>query len=164
VTPRSERALVALLRAAYSGEKGAALAYRGHARSVGDPLVRAAIERIEEEEWAHRQLVGEMLRDLGGAPGPMREAVQGAIGRTLGALCGVFGWTLPMLGAWILERWNVSQYARAAEHADAIGRFGDAKTLRRMSDVEVTHARFFREAALGAKPERARAQPADTLP
>jgi len=145
-TRRARRKLIAVLRGAYSGEMGAALAYRGHARSVGDELVRAAIERIELEEWAHRDIVGSMLRELGAAPDPVRERVNATIGRTLGASCRFCGWTLPMFGAWLLERVNVAQYARAADHAEALGRLDDARTLRRMSEIEVAHARFFRSA------------------
>ena len=36
-----------LLQLAYSGEKAAALAYRGHARSVRDPGQKSAIAKIE---------------------------------------------------------------------------------------------------------------------
>jgi demethoxyubiquinone hydroxylase (CLK1/Coq7/Cat5 family) len=60
-TPRD--ALVALLKLAYSGEFAARGAYRGHARSVRDHEERAAIARIEDEEWHGRRLVGDMLRE-----------------------------------------------------------------------------------------------------
>ncbi len=46
--------LVQLLQLAYSGEKAAALAYQGHARSVRDPAQKAMIEKIEKDEWVHR--------------------------------------------------------------------------------------------------------------
>ena len=58
-------ALTAILRLAYSGELAAALAYRGHWKSVGDPDERARIRQIEEEEWHHRDLVGGMLARIG---------------------------------------------------------------------------------------------------
>ena len=65
--------LVAILRLAYSGELAAALAYRGHWKSVSDAEDRRRIRQIEEEEWHHRGLVGNMLRDLGESPGKLRE-------------------------------------------------------------------------------------------
>jgi demethoxyubiquinone hydroxylase (CLK1/Coq7/Cat5 family) len=43
------RALVAILRAAYSGELAAGLAYRGHWRSLRDPEARGRIREIEDE-------------------------------------------------------------------------------------------------------------------
>ena len=46
-------ALVKLLQKAYSGEKAAAFAYIGHARSLRDPAAKAAVRQIEEDEWKH---------------------------------------------------------------------------------------------------------------
>src|SRR5215475_12824618 len=74
--------LVAILRLAYSGELAAALAYRGHWKSVSDAEDRKRIRQVEEEEWRHRGLVGAMLRDLGESPGRSREARALLIGRT----------------------------------------------------------------------------------
>src|SRR5262245_60730717 len=98
--------LVAQLQLAYSGELGAGFAYRGHWRSLRDPEERTRVRQIEEEEWHHRKLVGDMLADLGAGPRPLREAVFWTIGRTLGFLCHVSGWFLPMYGAGRLERRN----------------------------------------------------------
>jgi len=57
--------LIAILQLAYSGELAAAHAYRGHWRSVSDEDERQSIKSIEEDEWRHRALVGEMLTALG---------------------------------------------------------------------------------------------------
>src|SRR5688572_30209712 len=95
----AERDLVAMLRLAYSGELAAGHAYRGHWRSVSDEAERARIREIEEEEWHHRRLVGEMLVSLGASPSTSRERRAAVIGRTLGALCHVTGWLAPMYGA-----------------------------------------------------------------
>jgi rubrerythrin len=56
--------LIGLLQLAYSGELAAAYAYRGHWKSVSDPEERHRIEEIEQDEWHHRKLVGEMLANL----------------------------------------------------------------------------------------------------
>src|SRR5262245_37558325 len=86
------RHLVALLRLAYSGGLAAAHAYRGHWRSVRDPEERRTIERIEREEWHHRELVGDMLAKLGARPSRSRELRAAVIGRVLGFLCHWTGW------------------------------------------------------------------------
>src|SRR3982751_6082174 len=106
--------LVKILRLAYSGELAAAYAYRGHWRSVSDELTRTRIREIENEEWHHRRLVGEMLAQLGRKPGRIREVRAFLIGRTLGALCHVTGWLAPMYGAGKLERRNIKEYETAA--------------------------------------------------
>jgi rubrerythrin len=68
----SRRKLIALLQLAYSGELAAAYAYRGHWNSVTDANQRASIRSIEEDEWRHRKLVGEMLYGLAAAPDKWR--------------------------------------------------------------------------------------------
>jgi hypothetical protein len=51
------KALVDLLKKAYSAEKAAAFAYQGHAGSVKDQAEKAAIKQIEMDEWNHRKEV-----------------------------------------------------------------------------------------------------------
>jgi demethoxyubiquinone hydroxylase (CLK1/Coq7/Cat5 family) len=82
----SRRKLIALLQLAYSGELAAAYAYRGHWNSVADANERDSIRSIEEDEWRHRKLVGEMLDGLAAAPDPPRELRATIIGRVLGFL------------------------------------------------------------------------------
>jgi demethoxyubiquinone hydroxylase (CLK1/Coq7/Cat5 family) len=65
--------LIAILQLAYSGELAAAYAYRGHWHSVSAADERESIRAIEDDEWRHRQLVGEMLTGLGSAPKKKRE-------------------------------------------------------------------------------------------
>jgi demethoxyubiquinone hydroxylase (CLK1/Coq7/Cat5 family) len=137
-------ALIAILRLAYSGELAAAFAYRGHARSVSSPEEREAIRKIEGDEWHHRTLVGEMLKDLGAAPLRVREVRAWCIGRTLGLLCHVTGWLLPMYGAGKLERRNIVEYETAARHASASGREDLVDCLLTMAEVEWDHEAYFR--------------------
>ena len=140
--------LVAILRLAYSGELAAALAYRGHWKSVSDAEDRRRIRQIEEEEWHHRGLVGNMLRDLGESPGRLREVRAWLIGRTLGLLCHVSGWLAPMYGAGKLESRNVREYEAAARHALACGRDEWVDCLLTMAEVEWEHEAFFRSRVL----------------
>lgn len=137
-------ALIALLQLAYSGELAAAHAYRGHARSVRAPEVRARIAEVEREEWHHRELVGALLAELGAAPDPARERRALRIGRALGALCHVSGWLVPMYGAGRLESRNVREYESAARLARAAGREEWVECLLTMAEVEWEHERTFR--------------------
>jgi demethoxyubiquinone hydroxylase (CLK1/Coq7/Cat5 family) len=140
--------LVAILRLAYSGELAAALAYRGHWKSVSDAEDRQRIRQIEEEEWRHRDLVGAMLRDLGESPGRLREVRAWLIGRTLGILCHISGWLAPMYGAGKLESRNVKEYEAAARHALACGRDEWIDCLLTMAEIEWEHEAFFRSRVL----------------
>jgi len=142
--PAARAALVALLRMAYSGERAAAHAYRGHAASVGDPEERRRIREIEAEEWRHRDLVGGMLAGLGSGPDPRRERRALRIGRFLDFASRVTPYLFPMLGAGFLESRNVKEYDDAAEHAVAAGHPEYVDCLREMADVEREHERFFR--------------------
>jgi rubrerythrin len=136
--------LIKLLRLAYSGELAAAYAYRGHWRSVSDEATRARIREIEEEEWHHRRLVGRMLEQLGARPNRAREFRANVIGRTLGAMCHLSGWLLPMYGAGKLESRNINEYETAARHASRSGRAEFVECLLGMAEVEWEHEKYFR--------------------
>src|SRR5260370_25797151 len=113
----SRQNLVAIVQWAYAGELAAAYGYRGHWRSVSAKDERDSIRGIEDDEWRHRRLVGEMLTSLGAAPSKRREFRAAIIGRTLGLLCHVTGWLAPMYGAGKLESRNIKEYETAARYA-----------------------------------------------
>lgn len=136
--------LIALLQLAYSGERAAGYAYRGHWKSVSLPEERERIALIEEEEWHHRRLVGEMLAALEAAPASTREIRATVIGRTLGFLCHVSGWFLPMYGAGKLESRNIREYESAARFASGCGHVEFVDCLLTMAEVEWEHERYFR--------------------
>jgi rubrerythrin len=136
--------LIALLQLAYSGEKAAAYAYRGHWKSVSETPVRERIQQIEEEEWHHRHLVGEFLRMMGAGPSCYREIRAAIIGRTLGFFCHLTGLLLPMYGAGRLERRNIREYETAARYARGCGRGEFVDCLLGMAEVEWEHEHFFR--------------------
>jgi demethoxyubiquinone hydroxylase (CLK1/Coq7/Cat5 family) len=135
--------LIHILQGAYSGELAAGFAYRGHWKSVNDPSERAAILKIEQEEWVHRKRVGEMLATLGGAPRKLRDAKLWVIGRTIGLACHLIGWFLPMYFAGRLESGNVIEYEVAASHARALGLREFEADLLVMAKVEREHELFF---------------------
>ena len=141
---QSRQRLIALLQLAYSGELAAAYAYRGHWHSVVDENEREAIRAIEEDEWRHRRLVGEMLATLNSGPHKRREVRAAIIGRTLGFLCHVMGWLLPMYGAGKLESRNIREYETAARHARDCGRVEFVDCLLEMAEVEWEHEFYFR--------------------
>lgn len=138
------RHLVHILQMAYSGERAAALAYRGHRRSVRSKEEHQRIKKIEVEELHHREQVGVMLRELGEKPSAWREFKMLVIGRVLGFLCPVSGWFLPMYGAGHLESHNVEEYVTAAKHARACGQTQYVDDLLTMAEVEWEHERYFR--------------------
>src|SRR3977135_2184437 len=117
----SRTQLIALLQLAYSGELAAAYAYRGHWRAVRHPDERTAIRNIENDEWRHRNLLGDLLVSLESGPSQRREPRAAIIGRTLGFLCHVTGWLAPMYGAGRLESRNIREYETAARHARESG-------------------------------------------
>ena len=143
----AQEKLITILQLAFSGERAAAYAYRGHWHSVRDSHERASICAIEEDEWRHRQLVGEMLSTLGARPNHRREIRASVIGRTLGLLCHVTGWLAPMYGAGKLESRNVKEYETAARYArDCHPEF--VECLLEMAEVEWDHELYFRSRVL----------------
>jgi len=140
----SRQKLILLLQLAYSGELAAAHAYRGHWNSVREADERTSIRSIEDDEWRHRKLVGEMLDSLGAAPDKWRELRAKIIGRLLGLLCHVMGWLAPMYGAGRLESRNIREYETAARHARDCDRADLIDCLLEMAEVEWDHEFYFR--------------------
>lgn len=140
--------LIAILQLAYSGELAAGYAYRGHWRSLTDPEERARVKQIEDEEWHHRKLVGEILSGLGAGPKRIRELRATIVGRTLGFLCHVSGWFAPMYGAGRLESRNIVEYETAARYARECGRTDLIDCLLTMAEVEWEHEHYFRSCVL----------------
>ena len=135
--------LIHLLQGAYSGELAAGFAYRGHWKSVRNEHEHASIQKIEREEWIHRECVGEMLKSLAARPKKSREAKMWLIGKSIGAACHVIGWFLPMYFAGRLESGNVIEYETAASHAAALGFTEFEADLLVMAGVEKEHELFF---------------------
>ena len=135
------------LQCAYSGELGAAYAYRGHWHSARDPKEREQLRQIEADEWHHRDLVGGLLAQLGAKPQPIREAVFWMIGKSIAGFCHVGGWFFPIWGAGLLERHNIVEYEDCAEYAAGCGREEMIECLLTMAEVEWDHERWFHEKA-----------------
>ena len=136
--------LVRQLQLAYSGELGAALAYRGHAASVADPDERQRIAEIRAEELDHRERVGRILRRLHGGPDPLLELRNRCIGTSIALFCHLGGWFLPMCGAGWIELRNIGEYERAARLGALCGEVDFVDELLSMAEVEWEHERYFR--------------------
>lgn len=141
----SAQSLIAILQLAYSGEMAAAYAYRGHWKSISDKEERTRIKQIEDEEWHHRKLVGEMLHSLNAHPVRHREIRAWIIGRGLGLLCHVMGWLAPMYGAGRLESRNIVEYETSARYARDCRREDFIDCLLTMAEVEWEHENYFRK-------------------
>jgi rubrerythrin len=144
----SRRSLIAILQLAYSGERAAAYAYDGHWKSVKGPEDKERIRQIEDEEWHHRRLVGDMLSALAAGPNPWREIRATLIGRTLGLLCSVAPWFATMYGAGRLESHNIGEYEDAARFARDCGELRFVDCLLTMAEVEWDHEAYFRAKVL----------------
>jgi len=135
---------VRLLQRAYSGELGAALAYRGHAASVRDPDERRRIAEIRTEELDHRARVGRILAAVNSQPDRRLELRNRCIGTGIALFCRVGGWFLPMYGAGWIERRNIVEYERAARLGWLCGDSAFVDELLDMAEIEWEHERYFR--------------------
>lgn len=145
----ARRALAEILQGAHAGERGAALAYDGHWRSLRNHDEIAEVHQIELDELEHRARVREMLAELGIEPHPWRERLMFAIGTTISWLCRIGGWFMPMYGAGRLESGNVREYEDAARFAVLSGDGHFVPDLLHMAEVEWDHERYFRSQVEG---------------
>lgn len=143
--PQARARLVRLLQDAHAGELAAALAYGGHAASLGEPR-RSEILRILDEELHHRARLAAMLENLGARPRPAREIRMTIIGRSISAFCRVGGYFIPMYGAGKLERGNIAEYEVAARLAWLAGVREIVEDLLEFAEVEWDHEAYFRRA------------------
>jgi rubrerythrin len=144
----SRQKLIVLLQSAYSAEQAAAYAYRGHWHSVKNADERHRIRQIENEEWHHRELVGDMLNQLGSQPNQLRERRSLFLGRVLGVMCHLMGWFAPMYGAGRLESRNIREYEIAARYARDCNHEEFVEGLLTMAEVEWEHEAYFRSRVL----------------
>ena len=145
----SKTKLICILQNAYSGELAAAYAYRGHWRSLKVSPEKAHIEKIENEEWRHRDNVARWLEHFGAKPRRLREMVFWTIGRMLGVSCHLSGWFMPMYFAGRLESQNVQEYIEAAEFAKELEMPDCVEQMLEMSRVEGEHEQFFSKTVAG---------------
>jgi demethoxyubiquinone hydroxylase (CLK1/Coq7/Cat5 family) len=139
----ARHSLIEILQNAYSGELAAAYAYRGHWKSLTRQPEISKVQQIENEEWIHRRNVGRMLAELGARPSRIKEARLWIIGRSIGLICHLIGWFLPMYFAGRLESRNTEEYLNAAFYARELGLMNFIDELLVMSAVEKEHEVYF---------------------
>lgn len=135
--------LPGLLRLAYSAERAAAFAYRGHAAAVRDTAERTHIASIEAEEWLHREHAARMLRRLGLAPSRWLEVKYAVIGTLIGWSCHVIGHFMPMYFAGRLESGNVNEYLRLLALVRGTPLADEEACILEMARVEKEHELWF---------------------
>ena len=135
--------LVKLLQKAYSGEKAAAFAYIGHARSLRDPAAKAAVRQIEEDEWKHRENVLGLMRRYDVPVSRWLEVKLHIIGRIISASCHVIGRFMPFFFAGKLESGNVCEYFVMMRHFHSLGIHEHDAMLYEMGMKEKEHEMYF---------------------
>lgn len=141
----AHKALVDLLQMAYSAEKAAAFAYQGHAASVKDPEEKAAIRRIELDEWGHREEVLSIMREYAIPVSRWYELRFHVIGKCISGSCHVIGWFMPFYFAGRLESGNVCEYFRLMHYFHELGITRHDQALYDMGIREKEHEVYFLE-------------------
>jgi hypothetical protein len=136
-------ALVKLLQKAYSGEKAAAFAYIGHARSLRDPAAKAAVRQIEVDEWKHRENVLGLMGRYEVPVSRWLEVKLHIIGRVISASCHVIGRFMPFFFAGKLESGNVCEYFVMMRHFHSLGITEHDAMLYEMGMKEKEHEDYF---------------------
>ena len=135
------------LRRAHAGELGAAIAYRGHARSVRRPAERARLYRILAEELRHRAEAAALLAARGADCDRRLGCNVARLGRIAAISCAFTGHWAPMLGAALAEAINVGEYRHLGRAALAADDRDVADFARRSQRLEREHAEWFVAAA-----------------
>jgi hypothetical protein len=102
--------LATLLQKAYSAEKAAAFAYKGHAGSIKNAIEKNRIHEIEQDEWHHRACVLQVMQQYNIPVSKWFELRMHITGRVIQYSCYVIGWFMPYYFAGSLESGNVCEY------------------------------------------------------
>ena len=139
----NHRQLIKLLQKAYSAEKAAAFAYKGHAASVKNPEEKTAIRQIEEDEWNHRKEVLRIMDHYNIALSNWNEKRFAVIGKIISASCHVIGWFMPFFFAGKFESGNVCEYFRMKQYFNSLGIHDWDVILYEMGMKEKEHEVYF---------------------
>lgn len=142
-TIHSHKALIDLLKRAYSAEKAAAFAYQGHAGSVKDKSEKAAIRQIEIDEWNHRREVLEIMKEYNIPVSKYYEFKFHIIGKVISFSCYIIGWFMPFYFAGKLESGNVCEYFRMMQYFHELGIIRHNRILYEMGIKEKEHEIYF---------------------
>lgn len=139
--------LIRLLQQAYAIEIGAYHAYEGHWGSLpkDNLLDKVIIQKIQKDEWFHKQAVGFMLIELNAEPNRWLNALFWIIGKTISVSCYVIGYKAAMWGAGLMERLGSVCYYRIAREVKGLTNMRMYTALLDMAIQEEEHEEFFRE-------------------
>lgn len=138
-------ALIRLLQRAYSAERAASFAYIGHAASLRDPVAKARIKEIENDEWDHRRHVLAIMHEHGVPVSRWFEVQYYFIGKLIGASCHAIGWFMPYFFAGKLESGNVCEYFVMMRYFRELGIREHDVILYEMGMKEKEHEVYFLE-------------------
>lgn len=143
--------LVKSLRMAYSAEKAASFAYIGHAGSLKNLDEKAAVKKIEQEEWDHRRNVLEIMQQYDIPISRYYEIKYHIIGRIIGCACYVIGRFMPYFFAGKLESGNVCEYFAMLKYFHELEITEHDEVLYDMGIAEKKHEVYFLEVIKDAK-------------
>jgi len=133
------------LRKAYSAERAAAFAYVGHAQALRNPEARAAIKKIEDDEWDHRREVLKIMQRWSVPVSRFYELKYWWIGKAIGLSCHLIGRFMPYFFAGKLESGNVCEYFVMLRQFRELGIREHDAVLYEMGIREKEHEVFFQE-------------------
>ena len=142
---KDHRELADLLRLAHSAERAASYAYQGHAGSVRSLEEKAAIKKIEDDEWHHRAELLKIMQEHDIQVSTYYEWKYFIIGQIISLSCYFIGYFMPNYFAGRLESGNVNEYFRMQEMFNSIGITKYDDCMKEMAIKEKEHEIFFLE-------------------
>jgi hypothetical protein len=136
-------ALVESLQRAYSAERAASFAYIGHAGSLRDPVAKAAVKQIENDEWDHRRHVLAIMQQYDIPVSRRFEIQYYVIGKLIAGSCYIIGWFMPYFFAGKLESGNVCEYFVMLHYFRSLGIREHDAILYAMGMKEKEHEVYF---------------------
>ena len=136
--------LVRILRLAHAIEIGAYEAYEGHWRTVKNDGQRKILQRIQKDEWFHKQAVGFMLIELEAKSNKFLDSIMYFIGKSVSISCYVIGYRAAMWGAKLFEIMGSGIYRQASAEAFKIRHIRMYRELWEMNRTEKEHEEFFK--------------------
>ena len=143
--------LITLLQRAYSAERAASFAYIGHAGSLSDPVAKAAVKQIENDEWDHRRHVLAIMQQYDIPISRSFELRYYFVGKLISASCYVIGWFMPYFFAGKLESGNVCEYFVMMHYFHSLGIKDHDTILYEMGMKEKEHEVYFLKQIEGSR-------------
>ena len=141
----AKRKLTRILKAAYSGEFAASVAYTAQSETARNENERQAMLHIAQEELDHRDSIAWMLEELDSKPSQFQEKTMLKVSKQLARKSPQFLRPVWMKISSIAEAVTVHHYKKSVEYAKKMGRDDLAIRLQEMVDYELDHVDFFKK-------------------